>query len=103
MNRKEMCRFDLTVSKINENVNTVFISPVTLTSYFDVALNKRNAGQESVFCVWLFSCNDLMSLDVRKRFLRFNVIYRLQLNVQRNCRRQRRRKELQFQYSSNFG
>ena len=61
-----MCRFYLIVSKINEKVNTNFISPVTLTSYFDVALNKRNAGQESVFCVWLFSCNDSMSLDVTK-------------------------------------
>ena len=80
-----MCRFYLIVSKINEKVNTIFISPVTLTSYFDVALNKRNAGQESVFCVWLFSCNDSMSPDVTKRFLRFNVISPLQLNVQRNC------------------
>ena len=50
-----MYQFYLTVSKINEKVNTLFISPVTLTSYFDVALNKRNAGQGSVFCVWVFS------------------------------------------------
>ena len=28
---------------------------MTLTSYFDVALNKHDAGQASVFCVWLFS------------------------------------------------
>ena len=49
-----MYQFYLTVSKINEKVNTLFISPVTLTSYFDVALNKRNAGQGSVFCVWVF-------------------------------------------------
>ena len=33
---------------------TTFILTVTLTSYFDVALNKRQADQESVFCVWLF-------------------------------------------------
>ena len=47
---------------------TIFISPVTFKSYFDVALNKWNVGQGSVFCVWLFSCNELMSLAVRKRF-----------------------------------
>ena len=39
-------------------------------SYFDPALSKRNAGQGSVFCVWLYSCNDSMPLAVRKRFLR---------------------------------
>ena len=44
-----------------------------LTSYFDVALNKRNAGQGSVFCVWLFSCKDSMCLTVRKRFLRLRA------------------------------
>ena len=49
---------------------TIFISPVSLTSYFDVTLNKRNAGQGSVFCVWLLSCKDSMSLAVRKQFLR---------------------------------
>ena len=48
----------------------------TSTSDFDVALNKRNAGQGSVFYVWSFSCNDSISLAVRKRFLRLNVIYR---------------------------
>ena len=78
---------------------TIFIAPVTFKSYFDVALNKCNAGQGSVFCVWLFSCNELMSLAVRKRFLRLNVPYPFRSNVQRICRRQCRRKESHFQYS----
>ena len=43
-----------------------FISLVTLTCNFDVALNKRNAGQGYVFCMWLFSCTVLMSLDCQK-------------------------------------
>ena len=68
-----MYQFYLKISKINEKVNTIFISPVTLTSYFDVALNKVYAEQGSVFCARLFSCNDSMSLAVRKRFLRLNV------------------------------
>ena len=33
--------------------------------YFDVALNQRNADQGAVFRVWLFSCNDSVSLPVR--------------------------------------
>ena len=57
--------------------NKIFISPETFTSYFEVALNKRNTGQGSVFYIWSFSCNDSISLAVRKRFLRLNVIYRL--------------------------
>ena len=52
-----MYHFYLKISKINEKVNTIFISPKILTSYFDVALNKRNAGQGTVFRVKLFSCN----------------------------------------------
>ena len=71
------------------------LSPMTLTSDFDVALNKRNAGQGSVFCVWLFSCNDSMSLAGRKLLLRLNVIHQIRSYVYR--------KESQFQYSSNFG
>ena len=82
-----MNQFYLEISKLNENINTIFISPMTLMSYFDVGLNKRNAGQGSVFCEWLFSCNNSMSLAVRKRFLRLTVIYRLRLNVQHICRR----------------
>ena len=35
-----------------------FISPETSTSYSDVPLNKRDAGQGSVFYVPSFSCND---------------------------------------------
>ena len=46
---------------MNKKVNTILILPDTLTSYFDVALNKRNAGQGSVFYVWSFSCNDSVS------------------------------------------
>ena len=50
-----MYQFYLKLSKINEKVKTIFISPETLTSYFYVALNKRNAGQGSVFLVQRFS------------------------------------------------
>ena len=78
-----MYQFHLKIGKINEKVNTIFISPETLTSYFDVALNKRNADQGSVFYLWSFSCNDSISLAVRKRFLRLDVFYRLKLNVLR--------------------
>ena len=46
---KEMYQFYLKISKINETVNTIFISPETITSYFDVSLNRRNAGQVTVF------------------------------------------------------
>ena len=84
-----MYQFYPKISKTNEKVNTIFISPVTLTSEYDVALNKRNACQGSVFCVWLFLCNDSMSLVVRKSYFRLNVIYRLQSNVQHICRRSR--------------
>ena len=76
-----MYQFYLKISKINEKDNTIFISPETLTSYFDVALNKRNTGQGAVFRVWLFPCNDSMSLAVRKWFLRLNDIFRIQSNV----------------------
>ena len=82
-----MYKFYLKIGKINEKVNTILISAETLTSYFDVALNKRNAGQGSVFYAWSFSCNDSISLAFRKRFLRLTVIYRLKSNVQRICRR----------------
>ena len=58
-----MYQFYLKISKINVNVYTIFISTVMFTSYFDVVLYKHNAGQGSVFCVWLFSCNDAMSLS----------------------------------------
>ena len=80
-----MYKFYLEISKINEKVNTIFISPETLTSYFDVGLNKRNAGQGSVFYVCSFSCNDSISLGVTKRFPILNVLYRLKSNVQRIC------------------
>ena len=46
-----MYQFYFKISKINEKVNTIFISPETLTSYFDVKFNKRNAGQGAVFRV----------------------------------------------------
>ena len=58
LNRKETYQLCLKISKINEEVNTIYISPKTSTSYFDVSLNKRNADKGSVFCVWMFSCND---------------------------------------------
>ena len=42
--------FDVNVgAKIT--IDTIFISLVTLTSYFDEALKKHYAGQWSVFCV----------------------------------------------------
>ena len=50
-----MYQFYLKIGKINENVNIIFISPETSTSYSDVALNKCDAGQGSVFYVWSFS------------------------------------------------
>ena len=53
-----MYQFYLKIDKINAKVNKNFISPETLTSYFDVALNKRNVGQGSVFYVWSFSYKD---------------------------------------------
>ena len=49
-----MYQLYLKISKINEKVNTIFSSLEKLTSYFDVALNKRNAVQGAVFRVWLF-------------------------------------------------
>ena len=98
-----MYQFYPKIGTINEKVNTILISPKTLTSYFDVALNKRNAGQGSVFYVWSFLCNHLISLAVRKRFLRLNLIYRLKSNIQRICGGYRQHKEEQCQYSSNFG
>ena len=70
---RKCTNFILKSVKINEKVNTIFISPETSTSYFDVALNKCDADQGSVFCVWSFSCNDSICLTVRKRFLRLNV------------------------------
>ena len=48
-NRKEMYQFYLKISEINEKVNTSFISTETSTSYFNVALNKRNAGLYSMY------------------------------------------------------
>ena len=59
-----MYQFYLKIGQINAKGNKIFISPETLTSYFDVALNKRNTGQGSVFYVWSFSCNDSTSLAV---------------------------------------
>ena len=53
--KKKMYKFHLKIRKINEKFNTIVISPETLTSYFDVALNKPNAGQGSVFYDWTFS------------------------------------------------
>ena len=49
-----MYSFYLKISIINEKVNIIFISCETSTSYFDVALNKRDAGQGSVFYAWIF-------------------------------------------------
>ena len=66
---------------MNEKGNTIFISPETLTSYFDVALKKIKAGQGAVLSVWLLPCNDSMSLAVRKWFLRLKVIFPIQSNV----------------------
>ena len=73
--------------KINEKINIFFISSVTLMSHLDVAFHKRNAGQVTIFRVWLFSLNDSISLAVKKRFLRLNVIYRQRPSVKRIFRR----------------
>ena len=58
-----MHQFYPKISIINEKVNTIFISLVTLTSYFDVTLNKimQVKGLYSVYgsfhatisCLWL--------------------------------------------------
>ena len=72
-----MYQFYLKIGKISEKVNIIFISPETSTSYFDVALNKRDADQGSVLYVWSISCKGSICLSVRKRFLRLNVIYQL--------------------------
>ena len=61
-----MYQFYLKIGKINEKVNKIFISPEKLTSYFDVALNKHNAGQGSVLYICTFSCNDSISLAFQK-------------------------------------
>ena len=47
-----MYQFYLKISKIKEKVNTLFMLPETLTSYVDVALNKRNAGQGGLYSVY---------------------------------------------------
>ena len=59
------------ISKIMRKQNFYFTCDVDV--YFDVALNKRNAGKGCVFCEGLFSCYDSMSMAVRKSFLRQNV------------------------------
>ena len=41
---------------------TEFISTVMSTSGSDLALNKRIADQGPVVYVWLFSCNDSVSV-----------------------------------------
>ena len=48
-----MWQFHLKISKIDENINMIFISAVKLTSDSDVALNKRVAchSHRTVFCV----------------------------------------------------
>ena len=96
--RMEMYQFYLKISQVNEKVNTICISPETFLFYFDVALNKRNAGQGTIFRVWLLPCNDSMSLAVRKWFLILNVIfeYNRTSNVFVDVKRRRRRKESQF-------
>ena len=48
-----MYQLYLKISKINEKL-TQFLFHLKRRSYFDVALNKRNAGKGAVFCVWLF-------------------------------------------------
>ena len=49
-----------------KKVNIIFISPETLTSYFDVALNKRIAGQGAVSRIWLFSVQRFNVSDCQK-------------------------------------
>ena len=50
-----MYQFYLKISKTNVKVNTIFISSETSTSYFDVAFNKRDAGQGyCILCMVVF-------------------------------------------------
>ena len=54
LNRMEMYQFYLKISKMNEKVNTIFISSEMLTSYFDVQLNvMRVKGLYSVYGCFL--------------------------------------------------
>ena len=60
-----MYQFYLKNSTISGKRNIIFILIVKLTSGSDVGLDKHTAG------LWAYiSCNDSMSLAVRKRFLR---------------------------------
>ena len=50
-----MYQFYLKIGKINVKINKLFISPETLTSHFDVALNKRNArSRVCILCMVVF-------------------------------------------------
>ena len=60
LNRKEMYQFYLKISKINEKKN--FIPQKTLTSCFDVALNKRNAGQGMVVFMQRFDVSGFQKM-----------------------------------------
>ena len=42
---------------------------MNLTPDLDEEFHKRTADLWGLFCVWLISCNDHMSLAVRKKFL----------------------------------
>ena len=74
------------ISKINVNGNMIFMSTMMLMSVSAVALNYHTAIQGSVFYVWLFSCNNSMSPNIRKCFLGLKVIKRLQMYRQRTRR-----------------
>ena len=82
-NKTEMYKLYPNIMKINEKkITQFFISPVTLTSYFDAAL-KNLMKVKGLY--WLFLSKDSMFPAVRKRFLRLNVIYRLRSNVLHIC------------------
>ena len=88
-----MYQFYLTISIINEKVNTIFISPETSTSYFDVALNKRDADQGSVFYVWSFSCNALRKPTRVKNNKRKKYFSRTNENISRRNEKYSRNNE----------
>ena len=93
LDRKEIYQFYLKISKINEKVNKIFISPEMLTSYFGVKLNKRNAGQWAVFHVWLFSCHNSMR---RKHIYKSNKYPSMICKIFQKQRHDRKIKTVKF-------
>ena len=77
-----MYQFYLKIGKINAKVSKIFISPETITSYFDVALNKRNAGQGSVFHVCIPLILDRYKIIIAMQKLKFMQEFIFAINVE---------------------